>query len=141
MKKAYYCLTFFYADQQNNQHFFMIGYFSKLENARDTIKTLSSKNGFEEFGGEFVIKKKFVHFRKTPSKEKCLTLFELSHEYFNEQGYDVSVIIGIFPSYTEAEKRMLSLKDSPPFCIYPEGFMISEIKVDSHEWDEGFESW
>jgi hypothetical protein len=47
-------------------------------------------------------------------------------------------LLGIYSSQENAERAVESYKFLPGFVDYPDGFCISDTKVDRSGWDEGF---
>ena len=141
MKKAFYSLEFYYSDDKKDTHFFKIGYFSSIVFVRNAIELLKNKNGFCNSGGNFIFKRIYVDFINTQVDKRNVTLFELSHEYLDEYGYDISTMLGLYSSLSEAKERLKTFEKKLPFCKYPNNFTISDVKVNLCEWTEGFESW
>ena len=141
MKKCFYILEYEYIDENNNSHFFNIGYFSSIKNVRFAIEEVKEKPGFKETNGVYKVNKFYVDF-KSPIKEKSgLEMFLLFHEYMDSEGYDNSTEFGIYETYEEAENELFKKSIEHPYCDYSDGFDIAEIKVDLCGWSEGFKSW
>lgn len=66
------------------------------------------------------------------------TVFLLYHVHEFEDGPDDSKLIGVFSSMDHARAAQRQVQDQPGFRDLPEGFLISEMKVDRVEWREGF---
>ncbi len=72
-------------------------------------------------------------------------LFILEHEYeytYENEIFDEVKFIGIFSTLGKAKEAKELLKDKKGFKDFPEScFNISEIKVDTIDWTEGFITW
>ena len=141
MIKYFYSLYYFYVDTIGNNQSLQIGYFSCKNNAIIAKEQIKDKPGFKNSGGNFEIQKIGVVFSKEISNQKNIILYELSHEYTDNDGYDNFVIFGIYATYEEAEQVKKSNEKLSPFKYFPNDFCISECKVDVYGWQEGFTSW
>ena len=141
MKKFFYELTYIYVDENNDSHYFSIGYFSSIRTVRSAINCVKDKEGFAEGKGRFEIDKFAVNFSEAPHKKDGLALYELSHEYLDEDGYDNFIVFGVYATYKEAKKNQKEKITQRPYSKYPDGFCIAKIKVDLCGWQEGFSSW
>ena len=66
------------------------------------------------------------------------TVLLLHHVHESEDGHADSKLIGVFSSMDYARAAQRQVQDQPGFRDSPEGFIISEMKVDRVEWREGF---
>lgn len=130
-----------YIDENNDSHFFNIGYFSSIENVRLAIDKVKDKPGFKETNGSYKANKFYVDFKSPINEKSGLEMYLLYHEYMDSEGYDNSTEFGIYETYEEAEIKLFKKRDEYPYCDYPDGFDIAEIKVDLCGWSEGFKGW
>ena len=89
----------------------------------------------------FKVDKFSVNFDNEIKSKQEAKLFELSHEYTDDEGYDNWIIFDVFSSYDEAKKSELEETKKSPYNKNPEGFCISECKIDVCGWSEGFVLW
>lgn len=141
MRKYFYHLQFAYTDLNNDSQCFLIGYFSTFNKSKEAIKLVENKPGFKNSGGSFEITKFCVNFDKKIHEKGGIILYEASHEFLDGDGYDNITIFGVYSSYEEAKKNQDKYFGTPPYNEYPEGFCITECKVDLIGWTEGFSSW
>ena len=141
MRKYFYHLQYIYTDLNNDNHYFLIGYFSTLNKSKEAIKLVENKPGFKNSGGSFEITKLCLNFDKNIYEKSGIVLYEASHEYLDSDGYDNVTIFGIYSSYEEAKKKQDEYFVTSPYNEYPDGFCIAECKVDLIGWMEGFSSW
>ena len=68
------------------------------------------------------------------------TVFVLEHVHELEDGHEDVKRIGIYSSQTKAEAALLLVKEQPGFRDFPEGFSISEWRIDPEQvgWPQGF---
>ncbi|MBE6644871.1 MAG: hypothetical protein E7612_05770 [Ruminococcaceae bacterium] len=141
MKKFFYELNFRYTDYNNDNHYFLIGYFSSMTNAKQAIEKVRYKQGFKDFEGIFEIEKFGVNFDKKTTESEEIILYELSHEYLDSKGYDNFTVFGLYSSLEEAQKIQLKKSKQKPYINYPDCFLIAECKIDLCGWTEGFSTW
>ena len=139
MKKYYYSLTYTYTDK-TGEHYFEIGYFSDKKMVKTVIEELNGKSGFKDCRGCFESKKFCVNFSVPVDKERAI-LYEVSHEYTDDSGYDCFTIFGVFATYAEAKAEQEKNETKIPFKNHLDGFCIAECKVNLYGWKEGFDSW
>jgi hypothetical protein len=65
-------------------------------------------------------------------------IYELSHFYEDEDGYDIFTEIAVYSSLEKAEKALEKFKLYPKFESHPEAFNISRCEIDKDDWPEGF---
>lgn len=138
MKKYFYEVNYHYTDSGNDNHYFLIGYFSSCKKAKAAIEELQHKSGFKDFSGTFDVEKFAVNFDENPIKKEGLVLYELSHEYLDSDGYDNFIIFGLYSTLEEAQKAKLEKSRQQPYINLPDGFLIDECKVDLCGWTDGF---
>ena len=137
----FFHVEFRYKDEENANHCFDIGYFSSKQKAMDALERVKDKPGFCDSGGNFTISKCRVYFsQKNVQKENC-TIFELYHEFLDDEGFDNYTYWGPFATRAEAEEAYDANKAQYPFSLYPDNFEICDIKVDLYGWREGFTSY
>ena len=141
MRNYFYDLYYQYIDLKNENHSFMIGYFSSLNKVRSAIEKIKEKPGFNESNGVFDVNKFCVYSDKKINKKTEVKIYELSHEYLDSDGYDNYIIFGVYATYEEAEKVLLEKLKLHPYIEYPDGFLIADCKVDVCGWTEGFSSY
>lgn len=141
MKKYFYELNYYYVDKNNDHHYFFIGYFSTLKNVEGAIYAVKDKIGFKDCNGNFEINKFAVNFSENVSNKSGLILYELSHEYLDDDGYDNFIIFGVYETYEEARGVQFDKIIQTPYSEHPEGFCIADVRVDLCGWKEGFSSW
>lgn len=141
MRKYFYHLQYVYTDSNNDNHYFLIGYFSTLNKSREAIKLVEDKPGFKSAGGSFEITKFCVCFDENISEKSGIRLYETSHEYLDDDGYDNITVFGVYSTYEEANRVQIKNAIQHPYDKFPEGFCIAECKVDLIGWTEGFSSW
>ena len=141
MRKYFYDVTFSYIDLCGDAHYFHIGYFSCLENANHAIDSVKHQPGFDTSGGSFETTKIAVTFKENNVEKRGCTLYELSHEFLDDEGYDNFTIFGLFSTYDEALQCQRREEEKAPYRSFPDGFVLSEVKVDVIGWQEGFSSW
>ena len=141
MKKYFYDVFYQKADKNGCGAVFFIGYFSCIEKARLAIDSVKDKPGFRDSNGNFEINKFAVQFKSDIKEKSGLLLFEVSHEYLDSEGFDNCTIFGVYETEEEAQKIKTEKEKILPYCEIPEGFMISECKVDLVGWTEGFVPW
>ena len=88
-----------------------------------------------------IISMKIFIFRKKTWQKSVIILYETSHEYFDNEGYDNVTIFGVYSTFEEAHKVQTKNSTKHPYNDFPEGFCIAECKVDLIGWSEGFLSW
>ena len=140
MRKYFYELLYEYFDEYG-RHDLQIGYFSAHKKAQRICDEIRSKPGFCDHNGEFIISKFAVDFDCEVRDKSEVVLYELSHEYQDDEGYDNWVIFGVFSSLDEAERVKEEMAAIAPYNKLPDGFCISDCKVDIAGWLEGFRSW
>ena len=138
MKRYFYEVDYRYTDDKNDDHFFSIGYFSSLKNAKRAIESVQDKPGFRDSNGVFDVSKFAVDFDNEVVEKSKVILYELSHEYTDCDGYDNFTIFGLYSNYEEAETNRIKRITQSPYNQTPAGFLISECKVDLCGWSEGF---
>ena len=141
MKKYFYRLGYAYTNPENNENYLLIGYFSTIQTVQQAIQKVKDKVGFVDSGGNFEVEKFSVNFDNEIKSKQEVKLFELSHEYTDDEGYDNWIIFDVFSSYEEAKKSELEETKKSPYNKNPEGFCISECKIDVCGWSEGFVLW
>lgn len=141
MKKYFYHLQYVYTDFNNDNHYFLIGYFSTINKSKEAIESVKNKPGFKDFCGSFEISKFAVTFDNNLQEKSGIILYETSHEYFDNEGYDNVTIFGVYSTFEEAHKVQTKNSTKHPYNDFPEGFCIAECKVDLIGWSEGFLSW
>ena len=141
MRKYFYELNYHYIDKNNDDHYFLIGYFSTLQKANLAIKEVQNQPGFKDHDGAFEIEKFSVNFEKDIIEKSGLILYELSHEFLDSDGYDNFIIFGLYSTYEEAKKAQTKKEKEHPYAEMKEGFLIAESEVDLCGWTEGFKSW
>ena len=65
-------------------------------------------------------------------------VYELSHYYELENGDDLVTDIAVYSTLQKAEAARERLKNHPKFKDHPDGFCISEYKLNEMFWTEGF---
>ncbi len=142
MKKIRYFYDVHYEYKNaNDQDYFHIGYFSSLKKAKDAIDTVKDQPGFKDSGGKFETNKFAVIFPyDVPDKSK-VTLYEVSHEYEDAEGYDNWIIFGVYATKEEAEAELAKERLKLPYKKYPDGFLLTDIQINLLGWREGFVSW
>lgn len=133
--EALYC----YCDKFGS-HCFQLGYFSSRNCAIQAIERVKGKPGFCDHHGEFSISKIGVRFCRVLQRKSGITVYELSHEYTDEEGYDNSIVFGIYATKKEAKEELSKKILLKPFKYYPKGFCIASCKIDLCGWQEGFQS-
>ena len=141
MRKCFYQLDYVYRDINHDTHSLGIGYFSDIKKVRLAIKSIEGKPGFINTIGNFEITRFYVDFIDNGIIKSGVKLYEVSHEYLDENGYDNFTIFGIYATYEEAQRLLLQKIRRPPFNEYPDGFCISSLTVDLYEWKDGFTLW
>ena len=141
MKKYFYHLQYVYTDSYNDNHYFLIGYFSTLNKTKEAIKSVEDKPGFSNSGGSFEITKFCVNFDENIYEKSGIILYEASHEYLDNNEYDNVTIFGVYSTYEEAHKIQQENFAKYPYKDFTSGFCIAECKVDLIGWREGFLSW
>ena len=137
MRLYFYEVNYQFADYNGDDHSFLIGYFSSLKKARSAVEAVEHKSGFCDTSGAFTTQKFAVSFHQKVQKEDVI-LYEVSHEYTDEDGYDVFIVLGVFGAYEEALAVKMQNENKFPYNQYPDGFLISECKADICGWQEGF---
>jgi hypothetical protein len=137
MRKYFYELLYEYSDK-NGKHNFQIGYFSTYKKAQYICDIIKFKPGFCNHNGDFIISKFAVNFDYEVKDKSKVNLYELSHEYQDDEGYDNWVIFGVFSSLEEAEKRKKEIEETAPYNKFPDGFCIADCKIDIPGWLDGF---
>ena len=141
MRRYFYEVNYHHIDQNGDNHYFMIGYFSSLKSSKLAIERVQDKPGFRDSGGCFEIDKFCVYFDNVIVEKSGLVLYELSHEYLDSDGYDNFVIFGLYATREQAEKVKEEKMKMYPYRKNPDGFLIAESKVDLCGWTEGFVNW
>lgn len=142
MKKYFYYVSYYKISPENICESFGIGYFSSKAKAYAAVKMLADKEGFDKGQGEFEVTKFAVNFVDGIDIDKeTVTLYEVSHEYQDEDGYDIWEIFGVFSTLQEAEICLKKKRALSPYCDYPEGFCIADCKINICGWSEGFTPW
>ena len=141
MNKYFYQVDYNYVDKNNNSHYFDIGCFSTLKKAKNSIDQLRGKSGFCNSNGTFDISKFLVRFDKETNFNDTVYLYEVSHEYMDEEGYDNWIVFGVYATYEEAQAVQLEKSIQYPYSENPNGFCIATLEVDLCGWSEGFSQW
>ena len=141
MKRFFYSLKYVYTDSNNDRHCFFIGYFSTINKLKEAVKSIKTKPGFKDFCGAFEIVKFAVTFDSNIQEKSGIVLYEVSHEYFDNDGYDNVTIFGVYSTPEKAREVQLQNSAKHPYNEFPAGFCIAECKVDLIGWSEGFSSW
>ena len=68
-------------------------------------------------------------------------IYELTHFYEDEDGYDIVTNIAIYSSRRKANKALERLKFHPKFVSHPNGFYIAKCRINQCGWSEGFVSF
>lgn len=140
MRKYFYELFYEYSDK-NGKHNLQIGYFSTHKKVQYICNLIKSKPGFCDHNGDFIISKFAVNFDCEVLDKSKVKLYELSHEYQDDEGFDNWIIFGVFSSFEEAQNFKKEIETTAPYDIYPNGFYITDCKIDIPGWVDGFQSW
>ena len=127
-----------FTDQNEDNHYFHIGYFSSKKRAFEAIEKIKGKPGFLDTDGDFEVSKVRVYFNQPNLKKENCKLFILYHEFLDENGYDNSTVWGPFLTEAEAVEVYNDNKKKHPYCLYLENFEITDQKADLIGWTEGF---
>ncbi len=132
MRKYFYELLYEYSDECGD-HTLQIGYFSTHKKAQNICDVIKSKPGFCDHNGKFIISKFAVNFNYEVRDKSEVNLYELSHEYQDDEGFDNWVIFGVFSSLKEAEK--LKKKSRQPLLIinFRMDFALQIVKLTSRD--------
>lgn len=142
MRKYFYYVSYNKHSSDNLGESFAIGYFSTKAKAYAAVKMLADKEGFNKGQGAFEVTKFAVNFAREIDIDKdAVTLYEVSHEYQDEDGYDIWEIFGVYSTLEEAEMCLEEKKRFSPYRDYPEGFCIADCKINICGWSEGFTPW
>ena len=141
MKKYFFEVEYTSTDKDNNHQYFLIGYFSTLKNAKLAIEKTKDKPGFKNSLCGYKITRFAVNFSNGINKKDGITLYELSHEYQDDDGYDNITVWELFETRQAAENKLSTLRNTVPFSDHLDGFCIAKCVVDRIEWSEGFVSW
>lgn len=136
----FFDVWYVFQDQNEDNHYFHIGYFSSRKKAIEAIESVKYKSGFYDTDGDFSISRIRVYHNQSNFKKENCNLFILYHEFLDEEGYENSTIWGPFSSNLEAEKAYSENKNKAPYCLHPHNFEICDQKSDLCGWSEGFVS-
>ena len=139
MKYWFYEVNYLHTDK-NGEHIFLLGYFSSISTARQAIDKVRNKPGFYESDGIFECDRFAVYFDAPLPQKSGVTLYEVSHEYTDTDGYDKFVIFGLYSTIQKAEIIKATKEQITPYSLHPEGFLIAEVTTDQLGWQEGFVS-
>ena len=149
MIRYFYQLSFSYEvekDREGNPVFssFDLGYLSTKAKVMAKIEEYKNLPGFKDHPIDcFIIDKFGVSFDKDIKDKSSVVLYELWHEYEDEDGYErPSSWVG-FKTKKEATEYMNRLKKRGIYKKYPNDFNIARIKIDADVmgWEEGFKSF
>ena len=119
---------------------FLIGFYSKRENAEKTIERFRLIDGFKDFPNDFYIEKERVDegiVDEDGALDKLASVFFLSHTY-EEGEYDFDSYLGVFSSLEKVQKELSYLKNLPEYKEHQNDFHIDEYKLDEDNWVSGF---
>ena len=140
MTRYFYALTYKFKDD-HGEHSFFIGYFSSKKNANVASDILKTKSGFKENKGTFITQRIRVLFDKTEVKKSELVLYEASHEYLDNEGFDNFRVFGLYETRREAQIVIAQKSKQHPYIVALEGFCIAECRINQIGWLDGFSSW
>lgn len=66
------------------------------------------------------------------------SVWMLHHVHEFEDGHEDVKLIGLYTSMDLAQNALDKVKDKPGFKELPDGFEISECRLNQLEWPEGF---
>lgn len=139
MRKYFYDVFYNKHSPDNTGESFCIGYFSSKAKAYAAVEILADKEGFNKGQGAFEVTKFAVTFADEIDIDKeTVTLYEVSHEYQDKDGYDIWEVLGIYSTLEEAERCLEEKNRLSAYRDYPNGFCIADIKVNICGWTEGF---
>jgi hypothetical protein len=69
-----------------------------------------------------------------------IKVFLLQHTHEFDDGHEDVKLIGVYSNRANAEKAQIAVRDQPGFRDTPEGFTISECRLDPEQpsWEEGY---
>ena len=67
-----------------------------------------------------------------------MNVFSLEHVHEFDDGHEDVKLIGVYSSRERAEAALQRVAGQPGFRDRPEGFSISEVRVDQDHWVEGY---
>lgn len=77
----------------------------------------------------------------TSNIESLTELYEVIHDYEDNDGYDIYTYIGVFSNKKKAMSAVKSLKNTVYFSLHPNGFMIQKVRINARFWIEGFDKY
>ncbi len=143
MIKYFYLVKFEYLVCDAYKAYFNLGVFSTLKLAKKKINMSKGLAGFNQYNYDhFKIIKFSVDFDEDINNKSDVTLFCVTHEYYNEaDGFTYWNIFDYFSTPEKAKKNIKYLKKhSRVGKKHPDNFEIIDIKIDNfNAWSEGFE--
>lgn len=117
----------------------LLGFFSSEKKCNDIILQYLLQPGFKEFPNDFNIEQINANIDKYNDipDDFNMTVFYLSHEYY-DGSFDYISDLGYYSKKTLARKAQEKYQLEPEFAEHPDGFCVSEYKIDEGEWKEGF---
>jgi hypothetical protein len=67
-------------------------------------------------------------------------VYMLYHTYEKASGFEESKLIGAYSSEEKAEEALQQVRSKAGFRDYPDGFLITPMRLDQTGWVDGFSS-
>ena len=111
-----------------------IGYYSSYNKAQETISRYINIEGFRDYQKSSVVQKLKIDKNKIIDNK----IYELSHTYEDDDGYDNVTYIGVYPSIKDAYNKINIIKILRPYSEYPNNFIVDEYVINEDNWCDGF---
>ncbi len=118
----------------------LIGFYSPISKAEETIEKFKNITGFHDYPDDFVIEEWDVDIDdfNDIAGDYTGSVFYLAHEYYDGTEFDYITDLGVYSRFKKAKRAKAKYKMISKFIAYPDGFSIDEYEINKEHWTEGF---